>query len=408
MKILIISQYFWPEEFRINDLSVELVNLGHDVTVLTGVPNYPSGKMLYDFGKNPAKYSNYNGVNIVRVPIITRGSSSIRLALNYISYVVSASLIAPFKFYKKDFDVILVCQLSPVTVALPAILIKKIKCIPLAMWSLDLWPDSVRAVGKGGPDFIYKSLEKLVSFIYKHCDLILGQSKEYLNCISELDKGNSKKVVFPNWAEDVFHSNESRALSEFRLKDKFVVIFAGNVGEAQDFESVVEAAVLLKEKNQRIVFSIVGDGSKYTWLKEKIERLGLGEYFELHGRHPVSDMPNYYRKADAALLSLKTDKIFKVTVPGKLQSYMMCKLPVLGMIDGAGASLINNAACGISCNASDYVELSNNIIKMMSMKQNDLKALGLNGYSYALENFSRSLLVNNLSVELLKLKLGTN
>ncbi|MDP5030896.1 glycosyltransferase family 4 protein [Paraglaciecola sp.] len=405
MKVLIVSQYFWPEEFRINDLSVELVNLGHEVTVLTGIPNYPLGKEFNEFSKKPSSFSNYGGVEIVRVPIITRGKSSFKLALNYLSYVLTASFLAPLKLRNKSFDVILVCQLSPVTVALPAILLKKLKGIPLAMWSLDLWPDSVRAVGKGGPDFMYKLLEKLVSYIYKNCDLILGQSEEYLLCISELDKGNSKKVIFPNWAEDVFNSEfKNLDIGYKKENDSFVVLFAGNVGEAQDFESIVNAAMYLKENKQKVIFSIVGDGSKFTWLKSVISAYELESYFELHGRHPVSEMPKYYKSANAALLSLKTNKIFKLTVPGKLQSYMMSKLPVLGMIDGAGASLINDSKCGYATNASDYVNLAKNIMKMIEMSPDEMSQLGQNGYEYAVNHFSRSALVNRLSSELEHLK----
>lgn len=396
MKILVVSQYFWPEEFRINDLCIELSKLGHEVTVLTGIPNYPSGKLDPSFKNDPKQFSSLNGIKIIRVPIFLRGNSSIKLALNYISYFLSASFIGTVRLAKCNFDVVFVCQLSPILVALPAILFKKIKGIPIAMWSLDLWPDSVRAVGKGDSDWIYKSLTFIVRFIYKRCDLILGQSAQYLHCVSELDGGNSKKVIFPNWAEELFSIERPKR----KKNDRFRILFAGNIGEAQDFESIVACASILKDRKIDVVFSIVGDGSKFDWLNDSIHNLGLQLYFDLHGRHPVTKMPSFYEDADAALLSLKANKIFSVTVPGKLQTYMMARLPVLGMIDGAGYSLIMDSGCGLSCGASDVLGLVKNIVQMVGMSESDLEIMGENGYTYALGHFSREDLVKRLCHEL--------
>ncbi|MBU1619106.1 MAG: glycosyltransferase family 4 protein [Gammaproteobacteria bacterium] len=397
MRILVVSQYFWPEDFRINDLCKEFQALGHEVTILTGVPNYPAGKIFDEYSDNPAGFKLFAGMDVIRVPIMSRGKSSIRLLLNYLSFALLGSIIGPLVLRKKQFDVIFVCQLSPITVAIPAIVLKRLKKIPLVMWSLDLWPDSVRAVGKGKSDVIYTALAALVKFIYRRCDLIAGQSTEYLSCIQELDDSRTKTMIFPNWAEELFQvSNVERTNAE----RPFTVLFAGNIGEAQDFDSIVSAAKILKERKLNMVFSIVGDGSKYQWLKNAVQQFGLEKYFVLHGRYPLSEMPKFYNSADAALLCLKSSKIFEVTVPGKLQSYMMSKLPVLAMINGAGGRLVDLSECGYSCAASDFVSLANNIEQMLSLGTKELNQLGNNGLEYATKHFSRNELVHSLCKEM--------
>ena len=180
MRILIVTQYYWPEIFRINDLTDDFVRRGHQVTVLTGVPNYPAGSVFPEYADNPNAYKTYKGVDIVRVPIVVRGKGDFQLFLNYLTFIISSTAIGLFKLRKQSFDSIFVFQPSPITVGLPAIAFRYLKKSPLVFWVLDLWPDTLQAVGAVRSKLILSVIRQLVSFIYNHCDLLLGQSKSFL------------------------------------------------------------------------------------------------------------------------------------------------------------------------------------------------------------------------------------
>ncbi|MDD1792378.1 glycosyltransferase family 4 protein [Enterovibrio sp. ZSDZ42] len=395
MKILVVSQYFWPENFRINDLVCALHEQGHEVTVLTGKPNYPDGVFFSEYVEAPHNFSNFQGIEVLRVPMLPRKTGSINLLLNYVSFAVSATFNGVRKFKDKQFDVILACQLSPVTSVLPAIAIKKNKKIPLAMWSLDLWPESLQAVGIVKSEKAINLIGKLVSYIYGNCDLILAQSEAYLSAIRQRDKSDTPTLIFPNWAEDLFSIERSPS-------DSGVVniLFAGNIGDAQDFDAIVECAKLVKQEQLNVVFSIVGDGRRRLQLEEEIARFALEDIIVLLGQHPLEAMPNFYSKADAALVTLKSDDIFSRTVPGKVQSYMLASLPVLGMIDGAASQLIKDAHCGLTCDSGKFNLLFENIVKFLSLSDAERAQLGKNGYEYASTQFNKQHLVSRLEKSL--------
>lgn len=392
MKILVVSQYFWPENFRINDLCVALKDRGHEITVFTGQPNYPSGVLFEEYKKEPAAFSHFHDMPIIRTPIYTRKKGSINLLLNYLSFVLSGSLYGPLKLKGEEFDVILVCQLSPVTAAIPAISFKCIKNIPIVMWSLDLWPESLEAVGMIKSKKVLNVVGSLVSWIYKHCDVILGQSESYLDAVRRRSGDKTKLEIFPNWAEDQFKICGERD----KKTSVLTILFAGNIGDAQDFESIVECAKFLKESKVSAVFSIVGNGRKFNWLQSEIKKHQLDDLFVLHGQHPLDMMPAFYSKADVALVSLKPNDIFERTIPGKIQSYMLSSLPILAMLDGEGKKLIDIANCGLSCSASDAYSLYENIKKISEMPSSERLALGLNGKNYANSFFSKDKLVTRL------------
>jgi len=392
VKILVVSQYFWPENFRINDLCLALKERGHDVTILTGKPNYPTGTLFEDYIKDPESFNSFHDMPIFRAPIYTRKKGSVNLLLNYMSFLISGSLYGPFKLRNKEFDVIFVCQLSPVTAAIPAISVKYVKKIPIVMWSLDLWPESLEAVGTIKSKTALNFVGNLVSWIYKHCDVILGQSESYLEAVRRRSNDKTELVLFPNWAEDQFNT----PLYKKEKEKVLTVIFAGNIGDAQDFESIVECAKLLKKNSVNVVFSIVGNGRKYSWLQKEIKKYKLGELFILHGRHPLESMPDFYSKADVALVSLKPNDIFERTIPGKIQSYMLSSLPILAMLDGEGKKLIESANCGLTCSASDAVSLFQNIKEMSDMPLNRREDLGRNGKKYADLFFSKEMLISLL------------
>jgi len=395
MRILVISQYFWPENFRINDLCAELVSRGHEVVVLTGLPNYPSGDFFPEFLQRPDDFQYYRGVKIYRVPILARGQGSVRLLLNYLSYAVCGSIVGSFKLRKKEFDVIFTCQLSPVTIALPAIFIAGIKKIPMAMWVLDLWPDSLSAVGIIKSEKVLNVISRLVKFIYSRCDLIFAQSRSFIPHIARLASSPRNIVYSPSWAEDVFQEMNVIPAQEICVQeDVFNVMFAGNIGEAQDFPCILRAAKRLSS-NKKIRWLVVGDGRMSSWVRDEVERLGLSQQFILFGRYPVERMPSFFKHADVLLVTLADQPIFAMTIPGKLQSYLAAGMPIVAALNGEGADVIRRSEAGIAVSSGDDEALATAILELSKMTRNELKILGDNGLHYCQTEFQRKAVIDN-------------
>lgn len=396
MRILVVSQYFWPENFRINDLTSELVKRGHVVTVLTGIPNYPSGQVFEAYQNNPSAFNNFEGVDVIRVPMLVRGQGSIHLFLNYLSFVLGASLLGVWKLRGQSFDALFVFEPSPVTVGLPAILLGKIKRVPVVFWALDLWPETLAAIGIVRSPRLLGWIGRLVSFIYDRCTMVLGQSRGFLDSIAKYCSDPEKIDYFPSWSEEIFSQSDIEPAAEVPLREGcFNVLFAGNVGEAQDMPAVLDAAIQLKDQTD-IRWLIVGDGRKSEWLRDEIEARGLQSNVLMLGRFPVERMPSFYLHADALLVSLKKDPVFSMTIPGKVQSYLMSGLPLLGMLDGEGANVISQANAGITCPAGDSSGLARAVLKMASQDESQLRELGLNGRRFAQQEFGRDMLISRL------------
>jgi glycosyltransferase involved in cell wall biosynthesis len=403
MRLLIVTQYFWPENFRINDLANELAHRGHEVTVLTGLPNYPRGKIFKEFLDNFEAFSSFEKVKIVRVPLIPRGSGAVQLLMNYISFAISASLLGPWKLRGQKFDVVLICQLSPVFVGLPGAFLAWIKRVKVAMWVLDLWPDTLKALGIVKSPLIMAILGNFVSFIYRRCDLILSQSQSFIPKIKKSLGNNTRVIYFPSWAEDIFKSYKASSAPEVPDKDgSFNVMFAGNVGEAQDFECILSAATLLK-KYSHIRWLIVGDGRMYAWVASQIELRNLRGHVLLLGRHPVERMPDFYAKADAMLVTLSDQEIFSMTIPGKLQSYMAAGMPIIAALNGEGANIIRCAKAGFTCSAGNADELASLVYKMAELPKDERQAMGNNGLVFSQVVFDRRLIVDMAEKYLLEL-----
>jgi len=396
VKILIVTQYFWPENFRINDLAQELVQRGHSVTVLTGIPNYPAGGVFDAYRQNPMAFGRYNGATVWRVPMLARGHGAVRLFLNYLSFVIGACICGPWRLRGQQADVIFVFEPSPVTVGLPAILLGRIKRAPVVFWALDLWPETLAAMGVVRSPRVLGWVGHLVKFIYERCTLVLGQSRGFLGSIAKYCSDTQKIRYFPSWAEDVFSQADLVPAPEVPVREGvFNVLFAGNIGEAQDLPAVLSAAESLKH-NAAIRWLIVGDGRKSVWLREEVERRGLQGSVLLLGRFPVERMPSFYAQADALLVSLKKDPVFSMTIPGKVQSYLMAGVPLVGMLDGEGAKVITEANAGLVCAAGDAGGLAAAVLKMAAMSADQRQQLGLNGRAYAQKEFGRDLLMDRL------------
>lgn len=393
MNILVVSQYFWPENFKINDLVKELIDKGNSVTVLTGIPNYPEGKFYKGYSIfKPYKEKKF-GAKIIRVPLWPRkNGNGFNLALNYISFMITASFYS-FLFKKKKFDKILVFEISPITVGIPAIVAKfKIKA-PIYFWVLDLWPESVFSASNLKSNFIRKLLNTLVKYIYKRCDKILISSKSFLKSIKEKGVDGNKIHYFPNWAEDIFMTNPNKY--EIELPKGFIFLYAGNIGKAQDFNSIIKGIELTKDYNE-IKWVIVGSGREENNVKKLIINKKLQEKVILLGRYPVETMPYLFSKADVLFFALKDEPIFSLTVPAKLQTYLAAKKPILGMISGEGNRIIKDAQCGFVVPASNHIEFSKKAIEFYTLSKNQHKAMALNGYRYYKNNFDKNILINQL------------
>lgn len=396
MRILVITQYFWPENFRVNDLVKEFVERGHQVMVLTGIPNYPAGKTFEAYRDDPAAFSKFEGVSVVRVPMLPRGAGSFRLILNYLSFVVGAAVWGTWRLRNIAFDVIFVFEPSPVTVGLPAVLLSKLKNAPVVFWVLDLWPETLAALGVLRSTQVLTSVGRMVRFIYDSCTLVLGQSRGFLDSIAKYCTDKTKIRYFPSWAEDVFIDTNAKPAAEIPLfPGGFSVVFAGNIGEAQDMPAVLDAAERLKD-NPSIRWIIVGDGRKFEWLQNEVTKRGLKERFLLPGRFPVERMPSFYAHADVLLVSLKRDPVFSMTIPGKVQSYLMAGIPLIGMLDGEGANVIREAKAGFACSAGDGAALAEIVLKMSVMSVETCSSLGINGRRYAQQEFGRAQLMDRL------------
>lgn len=395
MNILIVSQYFWPEEFRVNDLAFSLSRRGHKVTVLTGIPNYPQGIYFSEYGLLGPYHQEYKDVSIVRVPLLPRGAGKkLNLILNYASFAVMGSCLAPVKIRGK-FDVILAIQFSPATAVIPAVFLKKTKRIPLILWVQDLWPDSLSATDAIRSPKVLNIVRKMMRWIYKNCDQILVQSKGFHTLI-ESEGFNAERIRYlPNWAEDSYKGTLEGPSIKTQLPTGFRVMFAGNIGAAQDFGTILRAAERLKDFTD-IKWLIVGDGRMRNWVKEQVQSRGLNDNIHLLGRHPVESMPYFFSSADVMLVSLKREPIFSLTVPSKIQSYMASGRPIIALLDGEGARVVKESGSGLICPPEDAAALAGAVLQMYNISQSEREAMGSRGRAYFDTHFDRQLLLDRL------------
>jgi len=395
LRILIVSQYFWPENFRINDLASGLRERGHDVEVLTARPNYPAGKLFPGYGWFKPWRETYDGIPVFRVPIIPRFESRGRhLAMNYLSFVVAGCLLAPW-FCRGKYDVIFVYGTSPITVALPAMMLRAFKRAPMQLQILDLWPETLEAIGVTRSNWSKRLADGLVRFIYRHCDQILVQSRGFIESVVSRGVPMDRVDYFPTTAESLFSGTDSdTAECPVPVPGKFKVMFAGNVGDAQDFDTILGAAELTAHE-PGITWVIVGDGRRSAWVTSEVARRGLTNV-ALLGRHPLNAMPAFFAKADALLVTLKRDPVFALTIPGKLQSYLSFGKPVVAALDGEGARVVNDSGAGFVSNAGDAEGLARSVLTLAAMNESQLAALGQNGRGYFDTHFERNMLLDRL------------
>lgn len=397
MKILIISQRYYPENFRINDISAALCKLGHEVTVLTGLPNYPTGKIPSEYreGKNRIQY--IEGVKVIRTWEIGRKKGAVGLACNYLSLAASSSLYTLLR--QHNYDIIFVYQTSPIFSMVPAWIVKK-KCkIPIFTYCCDLWPESLKAYSIKESQLLFRFMRQFSGWLYRQSDRIAVTSEPFMDYLKQVHHIDLSRLCYiPQHAETLYLSMDlSPSPSEITH-----YMFCGNIGKVQDIPCIIRAAAHLPP-TLKFAIHIVGDGSALEDCKAMVQSLHMQEKFIFHGRVPVSDMPEFYKCADACLLTLTGDSSIGLTIPSKLQGYMAAGKPVIAAINGASQKIIEAAECGICVNAGDDLALAK-ALEDFIINRPHYDACEKNGRDYFQKHFTLDIFMDNLTKALVDLK----
>lgn len=398
MHILVVSQCFYPENFRINDICEEWIKRGHKVTVVTSVPNYPEGRFYPGYSWFKKRKENYKGIDIIRLPIIPRGHNSIGLVLNYISFVTAGWWWKCFTKIKAD--LVFNFETSPMTQALVAVWYAKRRKIPCNIYVQDLWPENVEMITGIKSPLIIKPIDKMVDYIYKNCKHILVTSpsfqKHLENRKNVWEKSKSKLYYWPQYAEDFYRPIKCDNKQESRDKEVFTIAFTGNVGYAQGLQILPKVAKIIKEKKSErysYLFMIVGDGRYMDQLRKEIKENNVEKMFCLLGKKNPREIPAILSSVDAAFLSFAKNEIFKKTIPAKMQSYMACGKAIIACAEGETKRIINEAKCGICCSLENEYELADVLEKI---DKSMLEKMANNSYKYFCLHFSKKRLMDEI------------
>lgn len=377
--ILVISQYFYPEPFRINDICQEWVKRGYRVTVLTGLPNYPKGKIYKGYGLFKKRKEIWNDIQIIRIPLIPRGHSAIKLVLNYYSFVISGWFWHLFTTLKPD--LVFSFEVSPMTQVLVGKWFSKRRKIPHYAYIQDLWPDNLEIVGGIHNKMVLNHYRRMTNRIYNSCTKIFATSQSFVEEIQKCVPDKEKVLFWPQYAEGFCKPMEKTVIDEIPEDGRFKIIFTGNLGEAQGLEILPQAAKLVDES---VCFVLVGDG-RY---KEQLIKLSedVKEKFIFVDRKPAEMIPELLAACDVAFVSFMNNALFEKTIPAKLQTYLACGMPILASASGETAKIIENARCGYCCTPGDVSALANYI---KALKQLDLSEMKKNSLDYSHNHFNR-------------------
>ncbi len=390
--ILLISQYFYPETFRVNDMAAEWVKRGYKVTVLTGIPNYPMGKFFEGYGFKHRRRENWNGADVIRIPLIPRGSSSHKIlnaagmGANYLSFVISG-----IRWVRKNHihaDLVYTYQVSPMTQALVGVCYAKKYHVPHYLYVTDLWPENVESVTGIHSQAFIRPIQKMSDYIYKNTDRIFTCSQSFISRIEARGIDRSKIEFWPQYAEE-FYWPADREGDLLPQDGIFNLVFAGSVGFAQGLDILVKAAKLLKAEHVVVRFHIIGDGRYLAQLKRNIKTACVEDYFYFIPRQAAEDIPRYLAFADALLLTLSRNDVFSMTLPAKIQSYFACARPVLVSADGEVCDIVNHTGAGLCSSAEDAAGFAENIKKMMQMDKSEQTKMGENALAYAAKHFNK-------------------
>ncbi len=393
MKILFFTQYFWPENFRINELIKFFTSSKYKNIVLTAYPSYPSKKYFKEFKiSDDNKFLNER---IIRIPVIPRYTNNFFLILNYLSFFIASFFYSLSVLYKTKFKILFLFCPSPIYSVLPIILVNKLFKVKTVLWVLDLWPDTIIDLKKIKNKYLINFLKKIVKYIYNNSDLILAQSNSMKIEIEKITK--NKCIFFPSWPEEgIGESNiqYSKALNK-KNSDVTRIMFTGNIGEAQSFITLIEAAKILKT-SAKIEWIIIGDGRFKKELKKLIEINNLQKEFILIKPVPLSSIKSYFNHADALYLSLQNNSTYQKTIPGKLQTYMSAQKPIIASISGEAKEIIENSSAGFASDAEDITGLVNNVIKFINLTDKQKYDLGNNAKVFCDKNYVKENILNDL------------
>ena len=387
--ILVVSQYFYPEQFRINDICTEWARRGYKVTVLTGIPNYPQGEYFEGYDLVHKRTEEWNGIRIIRIPLIARGHSSIGMVANYFSFVLSGYIWKCLTRLRADY--VFTFEVSPMTQALVGVWYAKKNRIPHYLYVQDLWPENVETVTGIHSPLVLKPIGKMVEYIYKNCSQIFATSPSFVKEICKRGVPDKKVHYWPQYAEEFYRPMEKRAVPEIQDDGSFKIIFTGNIGTAQGLEILPRTAELLKDENVRFV--MVGDGRYLETFTEEVKKRKVQDKFIMIPRQPAERIPELLAACDVAFLSFQDEELWTMTIPAKLQSYMACGMPVIAAAKGETERIIEEAECGCCCEIGDLEALANTIKKMMG---ENLSVLRKNSRRFFENNFNKSLLMEQI------------
>lgn len=398
-RILVISQYYYPENFRINDMCEEWVNRGYDVTVITGIPNYPEGKFYKGYGFFKKRKEVINGVKVYRKFITPRGSNKISLMLNYMSFVISGWFWKLFTRIKSD--VVFTFEVSPMTQALLGVWYSKRKKVPSILYVQDLWPENLEIVGGVTNKFILKRITNMTMKIYKKTTKILTTSKSFKNSIINRGISESKIDFWPQYAEDFY---KRKSIYKRKDKDNLKIIFTGNIGEAQGLDILPVVAKKLRENKfgDRVKFIIIGNGRNKDNLIKQINDNEVAYMFDFIEAVPATKILGYLEQADVAFVSFVDNDLFKMTIPAKLQSYIAAGMPILGVVSGETEDIINEGNFGLVSSPGDYEQTYKNILKFLNMDNLELQNYSNNAQKYFKDNYNKKSLMDKFDELLIK------
>jgi colanic acid biosynthesis glycosyl transferase WcaI len=402
LDILYLSQYFYPEQFLNNHVATALVEAGHRVEVICCVPNYPSGKFFPGYSNRCRREETWNGIRINRVFTVPRGTRAVQLALNYLVYPLAASWKI-LRLGRRRGEVSFVSMPSPLLQALAGIFAKRVWKIPTVYWVQDIWPESAVITLQLRSPVLVRVLNALCDYIYRQADLVMVQSDGFHRRIMESGVPPERIVTLPNAAPDSFAPVDAAQVPA-RIRaliphGRRVVMFAGNIGESQNFDILVEAASKLPDQSD-ILLVIVGSGRDEARVRAMVEARGLTARFLFLGRHPEADMPMFFACADMMLVSLRDEPIFALTVPSKVQAYLACGKPILAALNGEGAEIVRRAGVGLTVSPSDPAAISRALRAVGELSMGDLTAMGQRARQLYLSDYSLEAVVNKLSAHL--------
>lgn len=384
MNILMVCQHYWPEHFQITEVCEDLVARGHRVTALVGIPNYPTGIIPNEYLNGKNRREVHNGVEIIRCDEIPRTPGVLGLAKNYFSYMNSAKREAAA--FRQDFDVIFAYQITPVLMAAPAMTAKKTTGAPVLLYCADIWPDAVKAMLPSKLNFVMPLVKMISTHIYRQSDFIATNSRAYVDCFNKVHGIDRKKLQYlPQYADDAYLEMDLTCPNS--EKTKFLVM--GNIGKLQDMPCVLQAVNEISSRRD-FELHIVGTGSVIEDCKSYVSDNCLEDIIFFHGRHPVEDMPDYYRMADACILTLNVPGApwISSTLPSRLQGYMAAGKPILAAINGSASEVIEDAGCGKAAAAGDSHCLAELMTDFLDHKEQYAEC-GENGRKYFKQHFMK-------------------